>query len=92
MLFLILACMLYLCDLVRRRKSHQDFADAMKGSAGGPSRWDEPDLHPPEGSPTKDPRGRVYGAPFVTAGWVVIAVTVVVAVVEISLLGLILRL
>lgn len=95
MLYLILACLLYLCDLLRRRKAHKDFSDAFK-DVTGPQRWDEADLHPPvqplRSAPAKDPRDRVFGAPFVTAGWVVIAVTGVVAAVEISLLGLLLKL
>lgn len=61
----------------------------MKGSEG-PRRWDDADLHPPNGR--MDPRHRVFGAPFQTAGWVVIAVTAVVAGVEFALFALLLRL
>ena len=34
---------------------------------------------------------RIFGRPFVTAGWTVVQVTVAVAVVELGLLGLIIR-
>jgi len=89
LLYVVLACLLYICDLVRRRKSRSEFADAMKANEGS-QRWDDADLHPSMG-PAKNPRDRIYGAPFSTAGWVVIAVTVLVACVEISLFALLLR-
>lgn len=35
--------------------------------------------------------GRIFGRPFITAGWTVIEVTLVVALAEIGLLGLIIK-
>jgi len=91
LMYLILACLLYICDLARRRKSHLDFADAVKGDVG-PRRWDDDDIRPPGlARSRKDSTNRVFGAPFRTAGWIVLAVTVVVASVEIALLVLLLR-
>lgn len=92
-MYVILACLLYICDLARRRKSHSEFADAVKGSLG-PRRWDHADIYPPGQRTAADAnaRGRIFGAPFTTAGWVVIAVTMVVAGVELALFVLLLRL
>ncbi|KAG8900965.1 hypothetical protein FRC00_009834 [Tulasnella sp. 408] len=101
LLYVILAAALYLCAIIRRRKSRHDFADSIKGR---PSlRWDEDDMYAPR---TDDETGteaaarrkkdasalrkRVFGAPFVTAGWVVILVTATVATIEIALLVLLL--
>ncbi|KIO26377.1 hypothetical protein M407DRAFT_243749 [Tulasnella calospora MUT 4182] len=102
LLYVILAAALYLCAIIRRRKSRHDFADSTKGRPT--PRWDESDLHPPR---TDDETGteaatkrkkdasalrkRIFGAPFVTAGWVVILVTATVATVEVALLVLLLE-
>ncbi len=67
----------------------------MKGR--GPSgRWDEPELHwaqhhGNEPHKTHDQQKRIFGAPFVTAGWVVVGVTVIVSAIEIALLVLLLQ-
>ncbi|KAG8993863.1 hypothetical protein FRB90_000579 [Tulasnella sp. 427] len=92
---------LYLCAVIRRRKSRHDFADSIKGHPSG--RWDENDLHPPRmddetgtggaAARKKDAsivRKRIFGAPFVTAGWVVVLVTGIVATIEVALLVLLL--
>ncbi|KZS95681.1 hypothetical protein SISNIDRAFT_452339 [Sistotremastrum niveocremeum HHB9708] len=53
------------------------------------SQHDFADEHRPDDS--TGGRGRVFGRPFVTAGWVVVAVTFVVATVEIGLFVLVLN-
>ncbi len=81
-LYTVLAGMLYVLAYLRQRHSLHDFAD--KG------RHVQPSLANP--IPTVGQAGkRVFGRPFVTAGWIVVALTVVVAAVEIGLLILILQ-
>jgi hypothetical protein len=64
---------------VRSRHSRHDFADRDKEDSSCLSTVGQ------EGQ-------RVFGRPFVTAGWVVIGVSAAVAVVEVALLVLVLRL
>ena len=71
--------MLYMIAFLRQRHSLHDFAD---------NSW----LHPSLQNPVKtvgQTGKRIFGRPFVTAGWIVVAVSIVVAVVEIALLVLI---
>ncbi|KAI0920636.1 hypothetical protein AcW1_002322 [Taiwanofungus camphoratus] len=76
--YTVLAASLFMISFVRQRQSLHDFADCYKGR-------NYENVIRTVGQTGK----RVFGRPFVTAGWIVIALTVVVAVVEIGLLVLI---
>ncbi|KAI0698110.1 hypothetical protein BC835DRAFT_1269371 [Cytidiella melzeri] len=81
MVYIVLACMLYIIAFFRGRYSQHDFADSSRN-------------HTSLRNPIKtvgQTGKRIFGRPFVTAGWIVIAVAVVVATVEIGLLVLILQ-
>lgn len=65
---------------MRARHSVHDFADRHK----------EHSILDPGLPSVGQENGRVFGRPFVTAGWVVIQVTVLVAAVEVAMLVLIL--
>ncbi|KAI0085493.1 hypothetical protein BDY19DRAFT_1020779 [Irpex rosettiformis] len=78
-LYTVLAAMLYGLAFLRQRHSLHDFAD---------NSW----LRPAHQNPIKtvgQTGKRIFGRPFVTAGWIVVAVSIVVAAVEIALLVLI---
>lgn len=81
LLFAVLGGILFVISFFRSRHSIHDFADRHKES------------HLLDNAiQTKGQEGtRIFGRPFVTAGWIVVQVTVVVAAVEIALLVLILR-
>lgn len=79
LLFASLGALLLFISFTRARHSTHDFADRHEADA------------PHQGlSSVGQEGGRNYGRPFVTAGWIVIQVTVVVAAVEIGMLILIL--
>jgi len=79
-LFASLGALLLFISFTRARHSTHDFADCHQ----------EADT-PHQGLSTVGQEGgRNYGRPFVTAGWIVIQVTVVVAAVELGMLILIL--
>jgi len=79
-LYTVLAALMFVLAFLRQRHSRHDFADQHRAQ----------DLEHPV--PTIGQSGKnAYGRPFVTAGWIVAAVAIVVAVVEIGLLALILR-
>ncbi|KAF9481637.1 hypothetical protein BDN70DRAFT_876121 [Pholiota conissans] len=79
--FAILGGILFILAFIRSRHSYHDFADRDKESR-----------LLDEAIPTKGQEGtRIFGRPFVTAGWTVVQVTVAVAAVEIALLVLIIR-
>ncbi|KDQ16416.1 hypothetical protein BOTBODRAFT_64758 [Botryobasidium botryosum FD-172 SS1] len=95
LLYVILAGFLFLLSILRRRHSRHDFSDRYGVVAG---RWDGDTI---EGevaqsrardSSVDSTCRRIYGRPFVTAGWIVVAVSLVVAAVEVGLLVLILNL
>ncbi|KAJ3526960.1 hypothetical protein NM688_g8191 [Phlebia brevispora] len=78
-LYTVLAGVLYVIAFLRQRHSLHDFAD---------SSWTHPSFANP--IQTKGQIGkRIFGRPFVTAGWIVVLLTAVVAGVEIGLLVLI---
>jgi len=73
---------MFILAFLRARHSRHDFAD----------RWKEqPKYQHPMATVGKEGE-RIFGRPFVTAGWIVLAVTCVVAAVEIGLLLLVFRL
>jgi hypothetical protein len=73
---------MFILAFLRARHSIHDFADRLKEE----SRYQH-------AIKTVGQEGkRIFGRPFVTAGWIVVAVTCVVAAVEIGLLVLIFRL
>lgn len=81
-LFAVLGALLFILAFLRARHSNHDF----------PDRWRTEAPHEP-GLKTVGQEGtRIFGRPFVTAGWIVLAVTCVVATVEIGLLILVLEL
>jgi hypothetical protein len=83
LLYAILAGILYVISVFRSRHSLHDFADG----------WQDNPAIIGDAIPTVgQENGRVYGRPFQTAGIYVVAVTVVVAAIEIALLVSILNL
>ncbi|TFK71189.1 hypothetical protein BDN72DRAFT_474053 [Pluteus cervinus] len=83
LLFAILAGALFVLSFLRAAHSNNDFADFSKE---GPHRRYKHVIK------TVGTEGtRIFGRPFITAGWIVLAVSIIVAVVEIALLVLILR-
>ena len=81
LLFVVLGAVLFIIAFFRARHSAHDFADRHKEAQILDS-----------GIKTQGQNGtRIFGRPFVTAGWTVVQVTVAVAVVELGLLGLIIR-
>jgi hypothetical protein len=79
-LFAVLGAFLYLLSFTRARHSVHDFADRNKEQAALD-----------HGLQTMgQENGRNFGRPFVTAGWIVIELVVVVAALEIAMLVLIL--
>jgi hypothetical protein len=81
LLFVVLGAVLFVIAFFRARHSSHDFADRHKEAQILDS-----------GIKTQGQEGaRIFGRPFVTAGWTVVQVTVAVAVVELGLLGLIIR-
>ena len=81
LLFAILAVLLFVIAYFRARHSAHDFADRDKEAYLLDS-----------GIKTQGREGtRIFGRPFVTAGWSVVQVSVVVAAVELGLLVLIIR-
>lgn len=83
LLYAVLAGLLFVCAFLRARHSQHDFADTDR----------DIDQLQEDAIPTKGQEHKqVFGRPFVTAGWIVMTVTVVVAAMEIALLVLILRL
>jgi len=81
LLYAALAGFLFILSFLRARHSRHDFADRDKEA-----RLDQLQVIKTKGQEGK----RVFGRPFVTAGWMVVAVSVLVATVEVCLLGLIL--
>jgi len=83
-LYAVLAGLLFVASFFRARHSRHDFADYDK------ERYDS---GRPQALKTKGQEGqRIFGRPFKTAGWIVIAVTLLVAAVEICLMVLVLEL
>jgi len=80
-LYAVLAACLSIISFLRARHSRHDFADQ-----------NSCDPHYEHAKETVGQEGkRVFGRPFVTAGWIVVAVSIIVAIVEIALLALVLN-
>lgn len=76
-----MSALLFVIAYLRSRHSTHDFADRHKD-------WREIDIC----IKTKGQEsGRIFGRPFITAGWPVVEVALVVALAEIALLGLIIN-
>jgi hypothetical protein len=73
---------MFIFAFLRSRHSRHDFAD----------RWKEQPKYQYSVMTVGQESKHIFGRPFVTAGWIVLGVTGVVAVVEVGLLVLILRL
>ncbi|KAF9261995.1 hypothetical protein L218DRAFT_929910 [Marasmius fiardii PR-910] len=84
LIFAILGALLLLISFTRDRHSRHDFAD--------PRANEEEEEETPIPNFSSTPPARIFGRPFVTAGWIVIAVTSVVLVAEIGLMVLIIKL
>jgi len=81
LLFAVLSALLFVIAYLRARHSTHDFADRHKD-------W----LAIDKCIKTKGQEsGRIFGRPFITAGWPVVEVALVVALAEIALLGLIIN-
>ncbi|KAJ6492939.1 hypothetical protein C8R47DRAFT_1120521 [Mycena vitilis] len=85
LLFAVLGASLYVLAFLRARHSRHDFADYEKPESS--SERAEVGVIRTEGQDCS----RIFGRPFVTAGWIVIAVATIVAGVEIGLLVLVLK-
>jgi len=81
-LFAVLGALMFILAFLRARHSIHDFAD----------RWKEEPRYQHAMKTVGQEGTRIFGRPFVTAGWIVLAVTCVVAAVEVGLLVLVLRL
>ncbi|KNZ76618.1 hypothetical protein J132_09362, partial [Termitomyces sp. J132] len=85
-LFAVLGTLLMILSFLRARHSDHDFDDI----------WKDPKLREERQRTAIQTVGqggtRIFGRPFVTAGWIVLAVACVVAVVEVGLLILLIRL
>lgn len=73
---------MFVLAFLRARHSRHDFAD----------RWKENPKYLHAMPTVGQENTRIFGRPFVTAGWIVMGVTCVVGAVEIGLLVLVLRL
>ncbi|CAE6483412.1 unnamed protein product [Rhizoctonia solani] len=82
LLYVILAVLLFIVSIVRRKHSRHDFSD-LHASHG---RFDGNQAPQNQERPNPPQRKRIFGRPFVTAGWVVVFLTSVVAIIEITLL------
>jgi hypothetical protein len=100
LVYAILSAMLSVLAMVRRKHSNHDFSDEHKESSNS-NHLNQIQMQPyiadhvrqnREEAPGTLPEKRVFGRPFVTAGWIVIALTAVVGSVEGALLVLIARL
>ncbi|KAJ7054702.1 hypothetical protein C8F01DRAFT_482648 [Mycena amicta] len=96
LLFAILGVALYILAFLRARHSRHDFADFDKPEsrvAGEHEQeWGSLRIRSREIVKTRgQEHARLFGRPFITAGWIVVAVAAVVAVVEIALLVLVLK-
>jgi hypothetical protein len=83
-LYAILGGLLSIAAFVRGKHSLHDFADPPKN--GMDYHWRKTAM-PTIGQEDK----RVFGRPFVTAGWIVLCVAVIVATVEVTLLAFLLK-
>jgi len=82
-LYAVLAGLLFIISFFRARHSRHDFADFSEAEIS----------HRAAAIQTKGQEGtRIFGRPFVTAGWIVVTVSIVVLSVEICMLVLILYL
>ncbi|KAJ7457004.1 hypothetical protein FB451DRAFT_1275584 [Mycena latifolia] len=89
LLFAVLGATLYILAFLRSRHSRHDFADYEKSELSSPAPTPRPERAVIR---TKGQENtRIFGRPFITAGWIVIGVTAVVAGVEIGLLILVLE-
>jgi hypothetical protein len=80
-LFAVLGALMFILAFLRARHSRHDFAD----------RWKEQPKYQHAMTTVGQNGTRIFGRPFVTAGWIVLGVTCVVAAVEIGLLVLVFR-
>ncbi|EJD05603.1 uncharacterized protein FOMMEDRAFT_79127, partial [Fomitiporia mediterranea MF3/22] len=85
LLYTILAGMLFILSYLRSRHSRHDFSDHYRI---GNSPYDGIPIIKTVGQTGK----RIFGRPFITAGWIVLAVSLVVLAVEAALFALILKL
>ena len=79
-LYTVLAGALFILSIIRHRHSQHDFADEYR------------DIQQDAIKTAGQEGTRIFGRPYVTAGWVVIGVTVIVLAVEIALIVLIVNL
>ena len=78
LVYCVLTAVLAVSAILRRRHSRHDFSDKYGMRAG---RWDGP----------RDDSRRIFGRPFVTAGWIVIIVSFLVVGLQIGLIVLLIN-
>ncbi|KAF8192782.1 hypothetical protein K438DRAFT_1906845 [Mycena galopus ATCC 62051] len=92
LLFAVLGAALYVLAFLRARHSQHDFADYPKSEEDYSTTPAAPQRAEQNVIRTKGQQNtRIFGRPFVTAGWIVIGVAIIVAGVEIGLLVLVLE-
>lgn len=79
-LYTVLACLLYAIAFLRQKHSLHDFADSRLNNFAS--------LKTPVQTVGQAGK-RIFGRPFITAGWIVVILTVIVAAVEIGLMVLV---
>jgi hypothetical protein len=84
LIFAGLAILLFAISFLRARHSRHDFADREPLSKEDP-RYQHPL------ATIGQSQDRIFGRPFVTAGWIVIGVTIIVLAAEASLLAMVLE-
>ena len=91
-LYVTLGVTLAVISYARAFYSNEDFADHAVPPSARPSTYGTFDSGRGAASVTTDPSRRIFGRHFVTAGWIVVMVTIVVLSVEFSILYLVLYL
>ncbi|KAI0046162.1 hypothetical protein FA95DRAFT_1583134 [Auriscalpium vulgare] len=96
-IYAALAVLLFLVAFFRARHSQHDLADRGRDEDAVSEEEEEEgdggaaDDHP-EGIASRGQEGKILGRPFVTAGWIVVAVAGIVAATEVTLLVLLVQL
>ncbi|KAL5521515.1 hypothetical protein ACEPAF_2263 [Sanghuangporus sanghuang] len=87
LIYTILAALLFILSFFRSRHSRHDFADRYLQNIDSTGERYKVPIIKTLGQTGK----RIFGRPFVTAGWIVLGISIVVLAVEITLLVLIIR-
>jgi hypothetical protein len=90
LVYLLLSGLLFIASLMRAAHSNHDFADEHKANEFNVTNQNaRRDVRPVRVISSVGQGGRNFGRPFVTSGWIVVAVTAFVSIVEVGLLVLV---